>query len=107
MGLGHGMTGVLGAMRQSAKSCSSRCSILLAGSTLLGGAGTAHADTLRVLNVLGDLSHQEIAALGLVFAIVGFSVVATILYLRSKRLVRGLTEPELWLPKAERRERLS
>jgi signal transduction histidine kinase len=81
------MTGVLGAMRRSAKSCSSLCSIFLAGSSLVAESGAARAETispLRVLTAFNELSRQEIAALGLVFAIVGFSVVAAILLMRAR-----------------------
>ncbi len=81
------MTGVLGAMRRSAISCSSLCSVLAAGSSLVTGSGTARAEsssTLRTLTVLNELSRQEIAALGLVLAIVGFSVVAAILLMRAR-----------------------
>jgi signal transduction histidine kinase len=81
------MTGVLGAMRRSAKSCSSLCGIFLAGSSLVAGSGAARAETispLRALTAFNALSRQEIAALGLVLAIVGFSVVAAILLMRAR-----------------------
>jgi signal transduction histidine kinase len=94
------MTGVLGAMRRSAKPYSSHRRIFVAGSTLLGSAGTAQADTLDALNVLSELTRQEIVALGLVFAIVGFSVVATILLMRAR--MRGAASEQAYRGELER-----
>jgi len=97
------MTGVLGAMRRSAKSCSSLHRIVAAGSTLVAGTGTARADTtstLRTLSAFSELSRQEVAALGLVLAILGFSVVAAILLMRTR--MRGAVREQTYRSELER-----
>ncbi len=70
---------------------------------LLAGGGAARADTgsaLRVLTVFSDLSRQELAALGLVLAIVGFSVVAAILLMRTR--TRGALREQTYRSELER-----
>lgn len=45
-----------------------------------------------------------VATLLLTVPVATWGVVATVAYYRLRTRLRGLKEPELWLPKAERRE---
>ncbi len=76
---------------------------MVAGSSLVTGSATARAEsssTLRVLTALNELSRQEVAALGLVLAIVGFSVVAAILLMRAR--TRGAATEQAYRGELER-----
>ena len=81
------MAGVFGAIRRSIKSCASLREGFVCGSAFVCSPAIAHAEPLassRALTMLDDMSHQEVAALGLVLAIVGFSAVAATLLMRAR-----------------------
>src|SRR6478752_2082935 len=82
------MSGVIVAMRRSLLSCTSlaRHGLISLGSTL-GSTVPALAGDLRLLDTisaLSDLNRQEIAVLATALALLGFSVVAAILLMRSR-----------------------
>jgi signal transduction histidine kinase len=87
-GLGQTMSGVIAAIRRTLLSCTSlaRNGLLAVGATLAGVA-PAHAGDLTLLQVIStffDFNHQEIAVLTTALALLGFSVVAAILLMRSR-----------------------
>jgi signal transduction histidine kinase len=87
------MSGVIAAMRQTLLSCTSlaRNGLAVLG-TCLGAAGIiwirpARASDLPLLNTIStfiDMNHQEIAALTTALSLLGFSVVAAILLMRTR-----------------------
>ena len=82
------MSGVIVAMRRSLLSCTSlaRHGLISLGSTL-GSTVPALAGDLRLLDTIStlfDLNRQEIAVLATALALLGFSVVAAILLMRSR-----------------------
>ena len=82
------MSGVIGSMRRTLLSCTSlvRHGLMALGSTLVS-ATPGHADELAVLRELSNLvtlNHQEFAALTTSLALLGFSVVAAILLMRTR-----------------------
>jgi signal transduction histidine kinase len=82
------MSGVIVAMRRTLLSCTSlvRHGLTSLGSTLVL-AGPADAGDLAAvdpLSLLADLNRQEIAVLATALALLGFSVVAAILLMRSR-----------------------
>jgi signal transduction histidine kinase len=86
------MSGVIGSMRRTLLSCTSlaRNGLILLGATGLGtGVSTsaARADEMTFLNQISNLSelnHQEFAVLTTALALLGFSVVAAILLMRTR-----------------------
>jgi signal transduction histidine kinase len=86
------MSGVIGSMRRTLLSCTSlaRHGLMTLGATLVAvpvSATAGHAEELGVLRTLSDfveLNHQEFAALTTSLALLGFSVVAAILLMRTR-----------------------
>ena len=86
------MSGVIGSMRRTLLSCISlaRNGLILLGATALGSAiatSSAYADEMTVLNQISnlfELNHQEFAVLTTALALLGFSVVAAILLMRTR-----------------------
>jgi signal transduction histidine kinase len=82
------MSGVIVAMRRSLLSCTSlaRHGLISLGSTLLSTAPALAGDLrlLDTISTLSDLNRQEIAVLATALALLGFSVVAAILLMRSR-----------------------
>ena len=82
------MSGVIAEMRRTLLSCTSlaRNGLAAVGATLLGVAPADAGDlTLsQVISVFLDLNHQEIAVLTTALALLGFSVLAAILLMRSR-----------------------
>ncbi|MBU6462497.1 MAG: PAS-domain containing protein [Bradyrhizobium sp.] len=86
------MSDVIGSMRRTLLSCISlaRNGLILLGATGLGIAiatSSAYADEITVLNQissLSELNHQEFAVLTTALALLGFSVVAAILLMRTR-----------------------
>ena len=82
------MSGVIAAMRRTLLSCTSLVRNGLAGVTAIALLTTAHAGELRVaergLEQFFDLNRQEIAVLATALAVLGFSVVAAILLMRTR-----------------------
>lgn len=86
------MSGVIGSMRRTLLSCTSlaRHGLMTLGATLVAvpiSVTPGHADELAVLRTLSDfveLNHQEFAALTTSLALLGFSVVAAILLMRTR-----------------------
>jgi signal transduction histidine kinase len=87
------MSGVIAVMRRTLLSCTSlvRDGIAGAGATVLVAISPAQAQQPQALGVLGhayatlsDLDRQEITALTLALAVLGFSVVAAILLMRTR-----------------------
>jgi signal transduction histidine kinase len=87
-GLGQTMSGVIAAMRRTLLSCTSlaRHGLIVLGASLAGIAPAAAADPtlLDAISNFLDLNHQEIAALTTALALLGFSVVAAILLMRTR-----------------------
>ncbi|MDX6422188.1 MAG: hypothetical protein QOG28_6808, partial [Trebonia sp.] len=82
------MSGVIASIRRTLLSCTSlaRHGLTSLGSTLVW-AGAADARDLApvdALSLLADLNRQEIAVLATALALLGFSVVAAILLMRSR-----------------------
>jgi signal transduction histidine kinase len=82
------MSGVVVSMRRTLLSCTSlaRNGLITLGSTLVC-ATPGHADELVLLHKLSnivDLNHQEFAVLTTALALLGFSVVAAILLMRTR-----------------------
>ncbi len=82
------MSGVIVAMRRTLLSCSSlaRNGVIALGATLVSN-GPARAGDLALLgaiSALSDLNRQEIAVLTTALALLGFSVVAAILLMRTR-----------------------
>ena len=82
------MSGVIVAMRRTLLSCTSlvRHGLTSLGSTLVwaGPAGAGDLAPVDPLSLLADLNRQEIAVLATALALLGFSVVAAILLMRSR-----------------------
>ena len=88
-GLGQTMSGVIAAMRRSLLSCTSlaRYGLMTLGVTALVSTRPAYAADLPLLDAIAtffEMNHQEIAALTTAFALLGFSVVAAILLMRTR-----------------------
>src|SRR4029079_11080041 len=87
--LGQIMSGVVAAMRRNLLSCTSlaRYGLLALATTLSAVPETALAGDLSISQVVSawfDLNHQEFAVLTTALALVGFSVVAAILLMRTR-----------------------
>src|SRR6266702_4482806 len=87
--LGQIMSGVVAAMRRTLLSCTSlaRHGLLALATTLSVASEPALAGDLslsQVVTVWFDLNHQEFAVLTTALALVGFSVVASILLMRTR-----------------------
>jgi signal transduction histidine kinase len=86
------MSGVIGSMRRTLLSCTSlaRNGLILLGPIALGtgiSTSSAYADDMTFLNQISNLSglnHQEFAVLTTALALLGFSVVAAILLMRTR-----------------------
>jgi signal transduction histidine kinase len=82
------MSGVIVAMRRTLLSCTSlaRHGLTSLGSILVwaGPADAGELAPLNALSLLADLNRQEIAVLATALALLGFSVVAAILLMRSR-----------------------
>src|ERR1700686_1772882 len=82
------MSGVIAAMRRTLLSCTSlaRNGLLVVGATLAGVAPADAGDPtlLQVISTFFDFNHQEIAVLTTALALLGFSVVAAILLMRTR-----------------------
>src|ERR1700736_4571829 len=88
-GLGQTMAGVIVAMRRTLLSCTSlaRNGLITLGTTTLVSVVPASAGDLPLLHALSaffDFNRQEIAALTTALALLGFSVVAAILLMRTR-----------------------
>src|SRR5665213_2767115 len=91
-GLGQFMSGVIVSMRRTLLSCTSlaRNSLIALGITGLAAgitATTARADELTLLRQISglfELNHQEFAVLTTALALLGFTVVAAILLMRTR-----------------------
>ena len=88
-GLGQTMSGVIAAMRRTLLSCTSlaRNGLITLGLSALVSTRPAHAADLPLLDAITtffEMNHQEIAALTTAFALLGFSVVAAILLMRTR-----------------------
>jgi signal transduction histidine kinase len=88
------MTGVIAAMRRTLLSCTSlaRHGVIALGAAALISIQPAHASDLPLLDAITnffEMNHQEIAALTTAFALLGFSVVAAILLMRSRVRAAG------------------
>src|ERR1700704_5598257 len=87
--LGQIMSGVVAAMRRTLLSCTSlaRYGLLALATTLSAASEPALAADLSISQVLSawfDLNHQEFAVLTTALALVGFTVVAAILLMRTR-----------------------
>src|SRR6202158_2744314 len=87
-GLGQTMSGVIVAMRRTLLSCTSlaRNGLIAVGTTLVSVA-PAHADEASLLDTISsflDLNRQEFAVLTTALALLGFSVMAAILLMRTR-----------------------
>src|SRR6266849_3519801 len=87
-GLGQTMSGVIVAMRRTLLSCTSlaRNGLIALGATLVSVA-PARASELTLLHEIStffDFNRQEIAVLTTALALLGFSVVAAILLMRTR-----------------------
>src|SRR5215471_5686885 len=81
------MSGVIVSMRRTLLSCTSLARNGLIGTALaalLPAAPANAAEFLDTLSTLLDFNRQEIAVLATAFALLGFSVVAAILLMRSR-----------------------
>jgi signal transduction histidine kinase len=89
-GLGRTMSDVIAAMRRTLLSCTSlvRDGIVSLGVSALAASAPAHAGDLQfvehTLATFFDLNRQEIAVLATALAVLGFSVVAAILLMRTR-----------------------
>src|ERR1700694_447507 len=93
-GLGQTMSGVIVAMRRTLLSCTSlaRNGLIGLGTTTLVSIAPAYAGDLSLLHALSaffDFNRQEIAALTTALALLGFSVVAAILLMRTRVRAAG------------------
>lgn len=93
-GLGQTMSGVIVAVRRTLLSCTSlaRNGLIALGTATLASITPAHAGDLFLTDKIAawlDLNHQEFAVLTTALALLGFSVVAAILLMRTR--VRGAT----------------
>src|ERR1700677_2636438 len=83
------MSGVIAAMRRTLLSCTSlaRNGLITLGVSVLVSTRPAYAADLPLLDAIAtffEMNHQEIAALTTAFALLGFSVVAAILLMRTR-----------------------
>src|SRR5260221_2396559 len=83
------MSGVVAAMRRNLLSCTSlaRYGVIALATALSAASEPALADDLSLSQVVSawfDLNHQEFAVLTTAMALVGFSVVASILLMRTR-----------------------
>ena len=83
------MSGVIVAMRRTLLSCTSlaRNGLIALGMAALLPAAPAHAGELPVVQAIAawlDLDHQEFVILATALALLGFSVVAAILLMRTR-----------------------
>jgi signal transduction histidine kinase len=82
------MSGVIGAMRRTLLSCTSLArNGLIALAAACGATAPAHASDLSLLDAISsslDLTRQEFAALTTALALLGFSVLAAILLMRTR-----------------------
>jgi signal transduction histidine kinase len=88
------MSGVIVAMRRTLLSCTSlaRNGLLGVAAATLAAIAPAHAGNLPVLGAISayiDLNHQEVAVLTAALALLGFSVVAAILLMRTRLRAAG------------------
>ena len=85
-GLGQMMSGVVVAMRRTLLSCTSlaRNGLIALGATTLLSIAPAYAQDAAALQGLLDLNRQEFAVLTTALALLGFSVVAAILLMRTR-----------------------
>jgi signal transduction histidine kinase len=85
-GLGQTMSGVVVAMRRTLLSCTSlaRNGLIALGTTTLPSIAPARAEDAAALQGLLDLNRQEFAVLTTALALLGFSVVAAILLMRTR-----------------------
>src|ERR1700682_5193379 len=93
-GLGQTMSGVIVAMRRTLLSCTSlaRNGLITLGTTTLVSIAPAYAGDFSLLHALStffDFNRQEIAALTTALALLGFSVVAAILLMRTRVRAAG------------------
>src|SRR5882762_3453671 len=92
-GLGQTMSGVIVAMRRTLLSCTSlaRNGLTTLGATLVSTAPAYAGDLspLQVLSTFFDLNRQEIAVLTTALALLGFSVLAAILLMRTRIRAAG------------------
>jgi signal transduction histidine kinase len=88
------MSGVIAAMRRTLLSCTSlaRHGMITLGATTLIPIQPAHANDLPLLDAITtffEMNRQEIAALTTAFALLGFSVLAAILLMRTRVRAAG------------------
>jgi signal transduction histidine kinase len=88
------MSGVIAAMRRTLLSCTSlaRHGMITLGATTLISIQPAHANDLPLLDAITtffEMNRQEIAALTTAFALLGFSVLAAILLMRTRVRAAG------------------
>ena len=85
-GLGQTMSGVIVAMRRTLLSCTSlaRNGLIALGAATLLSVAPAYADDAAPLQGLLELNRQEFAVLTTALALLGFSVVAAILLMRTR-----------------------
>jgi signal transduction histidine kinase len=88
------MSGVIAAMRRTLLSCTSlaRHGMITLGATTLISIQPAHASDLPLLDAITtffEMNRQEIAALTTAFALLGFSVLAAILLMRTRVRAAG------------------
>src|ERR1700676_3280354 len=87
-GLGQTMSGVIGAMRRALLSCPSlaRHGLIAVGATLVSALPVCASELtlLQGISTLFDFNRQEIAVLTTALALLGFSVVAAILLMRTR-----------------------
>src|ERR1700682_339648 len=98
-GLGQTMSGVIVAMRRTLLSCTSlaRNGLIALGTVTAVSMTPPHASDLSFANTIAaylDLNHQEFAVLTTALALLGFSVVAAILLMRTRLRAAG-TEARL------------
>lgn len=83
-GFGESMSGVIAAMRRTVLSCTS-----LVHAVAIFAPCCARAEALSTLEPVSELSRQELAALVIALAVLGFSVVAAILLMRTRIRAAG------------------
>src|ERR1700750_1201265 len=93
-GLGQTMSVVIVAMRRTLLSCTSlaRNGLIVLGSAAAVSMTPAHASDLSFANTIAawlDLNHQEFAVLTTALSLLGFSVVAAILLMRTRVRAAG------------------
>ena len=83
------MSGVVAAMRRTLLSCTSlaRCGVITLATAFSASAEPAMAAELTItqtISALFDLNHQEFAVLTTALSLLGFTVVAAILLMRTR-----------------------